>query len=149
MPWYYCPAKTSEGGGLFLTPFWCLCQKLSYSFTLVNFLLHKALNDWNHVFCPRVTFPLNIMNLTPTTGRYYSEYQLNKQDDNIQPWHTPFPVLNWFVAPCLVRTVASSPSYIFPRSQVKWSGIPITLRIFHSLLWSTESKALAESMKQK
>ena len=31
--------------------------------------------------------------------------------------------------------------------QVRWSSIPISLRIFHSLLWSTKSKA--QSMKQK
>ena len=31
----------------------------------------------------------------------------------------------------------------FLRRQVRWSGIPISLRIFHSLLWSTQSKALA------
>ena len=29
------------------------------------------------------------------------------------------------------------------------SGIPISFRIFHSLLWSTQSKALAYSIKQK
>ena len=34
------------------------------------------------------------------------------------------------------------------RRQVRWSGIPISLRIFHSLLWCTESKALAYSGKQ-
>ena len=24
----------------------------------------------------------------------YSAYELNKQGDNIQPWHTPFPIWN-------------------------------------------------------
>ena len=28
--------------------------------------------------------------------------------------------------------------YRFPRRQVKWSGSPISWRIFHSLLWSTQ-----------
>ena len=32
--------------------------------------------------------------------------------------------------------------------RLRWSGIPISLRIFHSLLWSTQSKVLAWSMKQ-
>ena len=36
-----------------------------------------------------------------------------------------------------------------PRRQVRWSSIPISLRIFHSLLWSTQSKALAWPMKEK
>ena len=34
------------------------------------------------------------------------------------------------------------PAYKFLRRQVRWSGIPISLRIFHSLLWFTQSKAL-------
>ena len=32
---------------------------------------------------------------------------------------------------------------------VRWSSIPISWRIFHSWLWSTQSKALASSMKWK
>ena len=31
------------------------------------------------------------------------------------------------------------PAYRFLRRQVRWSGIPISLRISHSLLWSTQS----------
>ena len=41
----------------------------------------------------------------------YSAYKLNKQDDNIQPGCTPFPILNQFVVPCLVLTVASRPTF--------------------------------------
>ena len=41
----------------------------------------------------------------------YSAYKLNKQDDNIQPWYTPFPIWNQFVVPCPVLTVASWPAY--------------------------------------
>ena len=41
----------------------------------------------------------------------YSAYKLNKQDDNIQPWHTPFPILNQSTVPCPVLTVAAL-SYI-------------------------------------
>ena len=69
----------------------------------------------------------------------YSAYKLNKQGDNIQPWHTPFPILNQSIVPYLVLTIASWPEY---RRQVRWSGIHISLRIFHSLFWSTQSKAL-------
>ena len=74
----------------------------------------------------------------------YSAYKLNKQGDNIQPWHTPFPIWNQSIFPCLVLTVAYWPAYRFLRRQVRWSGIPISLRIFHSLLWSTQSKALSQ-----
>ena len=72
-------------------------------------------------------------------------YCAYKQGDNTQPWRTPFPVWNQSV----VLTVASWPAYRFRRRQLRRSGIPISLRIFHSLLWSTQSKALAWSMKQK
>ena len=40
---------------------------------------------------------------------------------------------------CPVLTVASWPAYRYLRRQVRWSGIPISLVIFHSLLWSTQS----------
>ena len=73
----------------------------------------------------------------------YSAYKLNKQSDNIQSWHTPFPIWNQSVVPCPVLTAASWLADRFLRRQVKWSGIPISWRIFHSLLWSTQSKALA------
>ena len=70
----------------------------------------------------------------------YSAYKLNKQGDKIQPWRTPFPIWNQSTVPCPVLTVASWPPYTFLRRQLKWSDIPISLRVFHSLLWSTQSK---------
>ena len=42
----------------------------------------------------------------------YSAYKLNKQDDNMQPWHAPFPIWNQSVVPCLVLTVATWTAYI-------------------------------------
>ena len=72
----------------------------------------------------------------------YSAYKLNKQGDNTQPWHTPFLIWNQSVVPCLVLNVASWPAYRFLQRQVRWSGVPISLSIFHSFLWSTQSKAL-------
>ena len=68
----------------------------------------------------------------------YSAYKLHKQGDNIQPWCMPFPILNSSVVPCLVLTVASCPAYRFLRRQIRWSDIPISVRIFRSLLWSTQ-----------
>ena len=68
---------------------------------------------------------------------FHSTEKLNKDGDNIQPWHTPVRILNQSVVPCLVLTFASCPAYRFLRRQVRWSGIPISLRIFHILLWST------------
>ena len=77
----------------------------------------------------------------------YSAYKLNKQDDNIQPWCTPFLIWSQSIVPCPVLTVASWPAYRFLRRQVRWSDIPISWRIFHSLLWSTQSKALVQHIK--
>ena len=66
----------------------------------------------------------------------YSEYKLNKQNNNIQPWCTPFTIWNHSVLPSPVLTDASWPAYRFLRRQISWSGIPISWRIFNSLLWS-------------
>ena len=72
----------------------------------------------------------------------YYAYKLNKQGDNIQPWCTPFPIFNPSFVLCLVLTVASCSEYRFPQRLIRCPGILISLRIFHSLLWSTRSKAL-------
>ena len=62
----------------------------------------------------------------------YSAYKLNKQSDNKQFWHTPFPIWNQSIVPCPFLTVASWPACRFLRREVRWSCIPISLRIFHS-----------------
>ena len=61
---------------------------------------------------------------------------LNKQWQ-YPPCQTPFPVWNQFVVSCPILTVIYWPAYRFLRRQLRWSGIPISLRIVHSLLWST------------
>ena len=66
-----------------------------------------------------------------------STYKLNKQNDNTQPRYTPFLIWSQSVVPCPVLTVASWSAYRFFRRQVRWSSIPISFRVFHSLLWST------------
>ena len=60
---------------------------------------------------------------SPVFLMIYSAYKLNKQGDNIQPWHTPFPILNQSVVPCPVLTVDFWPTYRFLRRQARWSGI--------------------------
>ena len=78
----------------------------------------------------------------------YSAYKLNKQGDDIKSWQNPFLTWNQSVVPYPVLTVASWPAYRFFRRQVRWSGVPISWRIFHNLLWSIQSKALAWSIKK-
>ena len=51
-------------------------------------------------------------------------------------------ILNHSVVPYLVLTVSSWSTYRFLRRQVRWPGTPINWRISHSLLRSTQSKAL-------
>ena len=74
---------------------------------------------------------------------------LNKQGDNIQLWHTPFPIWNQSVVPCPVLTVASWPVYRFLRRRVRWSGIPISLRIFHNLLSSHSQRFYCSQWSRK
>ena len=94
------------------------------------------------IFLPDILIPA-CASPSPTFLMMYSAYKLNKQGDSIQPWRTPFPIWNRSVVPCPVLTVASWPAYRFLKRQARWSGIPISFRIFHSLLWSIQSKALA------
>ena len=63
---------------------------------------------------------------SPAFCMMYSACKLNKQVDNIQPWHTSFPILNQSVVQCLVLIVDSWPAHRFLRRQVRWSGIPIS-----------------------
>ena len=94
------------------------------------------------IFLPALLIPVSASS-SPEFHMMYSTCKLNKQGGNIQPWCTPFPLWNQFVVPCPVLTVASWPAYRFLNMQVRWSGIPISFRIFNSLLWSTLSNALA------
>ena len=67
--------------------------------------------------------------------------KLNKLGDGMQPWHSPSLIWSQSVVPLPILTVDCWPAYRFLRRQVRWSDIPICLRIFYSLLWSTQSKA--------
>ena len=74
---------------------------------------------------------------SPAFSTMYSACKLNKQDDNIQPWLTPFPIWKQFIVPCPVLTVTSWPAYRFLRRQVTWSGSPISWRIFQFVVIHT------------
>ena len=49
----------------------------------------------------------------------YSAFKLNKQVDNIQTLHTPFPILNQSIVTYPILTVASWPAYRFLKRQVR------------------------------
>ena len=134
--------------------FWMLTLKPAFSlssFTFIKRLFsssHFAIRVVSSAYLRLLIFLLAILIPACASSNsafhvMYSAYKLNKQGDNIQPWRTPFLIWNQSVGPCPVVTVASWPAYRFLRRQVRWSGIPISFRIFHSLLWFTQSKALA------
>ena len=62
---------------------------------------------------------------------------INKAN-NIQPWR--FPIWNQSVVPCLVLTVKSWPAYRSLRRQVRWFGIPISLRTFQFVVIHTVNR---------
>ena len=76
-----------------------------------------------------------------------SAYRLNKQGDNRQPCRTHFFILNQSVVPYRVLTVASWPTYRLLRRQVRWSGIPISLRAFYSLSYTVRGFSIVDETK--
>ena len=75
----------------------------------------------------------------------YSAYTLNKSRDNMQPWCIQIPILNQSAVPCPDLTVASWSTHRFIRRLVNWPRIPVSLRIFHNLLWPIQSTSLVYS----
>ena len=129
--------------------FWMLSFKPSFllsSFTFFKRLFSPSLSAIRVVssaylrlliFLPAVVIPV-CASSSLAFLMMYSAYMLNKQGDNIQPWHTPFSIWNQSVLSCPVLTIASWPAYRILRRQVRWTGIPVSFRIFHSLLWCTQ-----------
>ena len=141
------------GPDVMILVFWMLSFKPAFSLSSFTFIkkLHSTSSLSAIKVVPSVYLKLLIFlqailipacaSSSPAFRMMYSAYKLNKQGDNIQPWCTPVPIWNQSVVPCPVLTV-TWPAYRFLSRQVRWSGIQISLRIFHSLLLSTQSKAL-------
>ena len=60
------------------------------------------------IFFPAILI-LACASSSPAFHMMYSACKLNKQGDNIQPWHTPFPIWNQSIVPCTVLTVFQDP----------------------------------------
>ena len=141
------PAISHEVMGLdaIILVFWMLIFKPAFSISYFTFIkrlfsssLLSAIRVVSSTYLRLLIFPQAILipacaSSSPAFLMMYSSYKLNKQGDNIQPWCTPFPIWNQSVVPCPVLTVASWLAYRFLKRQVRWSGIPISFRIFHSL----------------
>ena len=140
LPW-------SDGTGCY-DVFWMLSFKPTFSlssFTFIKKLLSfsslSAIRMVSSVYLRLLIFfpAILISTCTSSSLAFHTAYKLNKQGDNIQSWLTTFLIWKQSVVPFLVLIVASWPAYRFLRRQVKCSGIPIFFRIFHCLLWSTQS----------
>ena len=145
--------KVMETDAMILV-FWMLSFKTTFSLCLTfikrlfSSPLLSAVSVVSSVYLRLLIFLLQILipacaSLSLAVHMMHSAYKLNKQSDNTQPWCTALLIRNQSVVSCPVLTAASWPVYRFLKRQVRWSGIPISWRIFHSLLWSTLSKALA------
>ena len=111
--------------------FWMLSFKPTFSlssFTFIKRLFSSSLLYATRVvssaylrlliFLPAILIPA-CASSSPVFLMMYSGYKLNKQGDNIQPWHPSFPIWNQSVVPCPVLTVASwlrgqSDGLVFP-----------------------------------
>ena len=105
----------------------CTLIKRPFSSSLLSAI--KVVSSSYLIFLPTILIP-TCASSSLAFHMMYSAYRLNKQCDNIQPYRIPFPILNQSIVSCPVLTVASWPAYRFLRRQVRWSGIPISLRIF-------------------
>ena len=141
--------------------FWMLSFKPAFSLSSLTFIkrvfISSSLSTIRvisstylrlFIFLPAILIPA-CDSSSPVFHMMHSAQKLNKQGDNIGPWYTPFPIWHQPIVPNLDLTVSSWPAYRLLRRQVRWSDVPIFLRIFHSLLSFTQSMALAKSMKQK
>ena len=111
-------------------------KRVYSSFSLLAIRVVSSAYLRSLIFLPAILIPAWASS-SPVFLMMYSANKLNKQGDNIQLWRTPFLIWNQYVVQCPVLAVASPwPAYRFLRRQVRWSVIPISLRIFHSFLWS-------------
>ena len=107
-PWFHCfpiYLSWSDGTRCHDFSFWLLSFKPAFSlssFTFLKSLFCSSLSAIRVVSstCLRLLiFLLAVLipacaSSSPAFCKMYSAYKLNKQSGNIQPWHTPFPILN-------------------------------------------------------
>ena len=93
----------SDGPRSMIFVFWMLSLKPTFSlssFTFLKRLFSSSLSAIkgvssaylrSFIFLPAILIPA-CASSSPAFLLMYSAYKLNKQGDNIQPWHTPFPI---------------------------------------------------------
>ena len=129
--------------------FWMLSFKPAFSLSSFTFIKRffrssslSAVRVVSSAYLNLLIFLLAILipacaSSSPAFCKVYSAYKLSKQGDNIQPWRTPFPIWNQSVVPFPVLTAASWPAYRFLRRHIRWSGTPISFRIFQFVVTHT------------
>ena len=115
----------SDGLDAMILLFWTLSFKPTFSlfsFTFIKRLfsssLLSAIGVESSAYLRLLIFLLtNLISACASSNlafrMMYSACKLNKQGDNVQPCHTPFPILNQSIVPCLVLTVSYSSAYKF------------------------------------
>ena len=97
--------------------FWMLSFKPTFSFSFFTFI-KRLFNSSSLsairlvssaylrllIFLPAILIPA-CASSSPAFLLMFSAYKLNKQGDNLQPWHTPFPIWNQSVFPYPALTV--------------------------------------------
>ena len=118
------------GADAMIFDFWMLSFNPVFSlssFSFINKLISSfslsAIRVVSSAYLRLLIFLLEILipacvSSSPAFYMMYTEYKLNKQGDNIQPWCTLFPVWNHSIVPCLVLTISSWPAYGFFRSRL-------------------------------
>ena len=84
---------------------------LSKAWNFTTFVWWNAIRVVSSTYLRLLIFLLAILipayaSSRPAFCTMYSAYKLNKQGDNIQPWHTPFSIWNHSVVPCPVLIAA-------------------------------------------
>ena len=135
MPWFQFFLMLSFKPAFSLSSF-SFIKKLFSSSSLSAIRVLSSANLRVLIFHPVILIPAcNSSNLA--FCMMYSACKLNKQGGKIQPCCTTFPIWNQSLVPCKVLTVASWPAYRFLKRQVRWSGIPISLRTFQFVVIHT------------
>ena len=109
--------------------FWRLSFKSVFSSSLSAIRVTPAAYLRLLVFLPAILIPA-CASSSPVFHMMCSTYKLKNQGDNIQPFHTPFPILNQSIVLCPVLTVASWPASRFLKRHVRRSGIPNSFKNF-------------------
>ena len=124
-----CICHEVMGPDAMILVFWMLSFEPTFSLSCFTFI--KKLFSFSSLSAIRVVSSaylrllifLPAILISPCTSSslaFHMMYSAIKQGDKIQPWHTPFPIWNQSVVPCLALT--SWPAYRFSQDagQVVW-----------------------------